>query len=658
VTTRACIIAATVAAGVVACATPRADGEAMSERRAILVSFDALSEARVRELPRTAVPHLHALFDDGACAAYAVAAFPSVTAPGHAAIWTGAYGDVNGVAANLQPRLPRDRHALDDLENAFAAGPLRAEPIWITAALNGVRVVAHHPTQAPQPPGYRPLRGEPDATLRAARERAERALQLPIADVMNGYNRVFTRGIAVTHHGAPTRPATGWKGLEALPTGAVPPREAAWQVLEDSVFAIFYGQDRYTHVRIALERDAGRGVEAMASPADTTALRSRPLARHFSEALELPVENGRAYLRARLFELSDDGREFLLYHPALGVVETNRADVSEAYDAVVRGWAGNGAYLMGPQGFGTPLTDGGDGSAEDRYLETLEFVTRQFIRGAEWGWNERRARLLVDYHPVADEIDHTFYGLLARETPGHDPAVAARIERVRERGWILVDLRMQHLMELVRRDPNSALFVTGDHGMRPYWRVFRPNVALRDAGLLATAPDGSLDLARTRAFAPNGFWIAVNRADRPAGIVTGDDVAATLAAAEIALRSARDENGEPIVTRVWRADQDTLLGLGGPVGGDLYFELARGFYYDWRIEGGLVDDVAPNAGHGFPPTAEDMHTALCAFGTSFPARRSRSAFTIDAAPTVAEWLHMPAPPHARGRSRLAELGGG
>jgi predicted AlkP superfamily phosphohydrolase/phosphomutase len=122
----------------------------------VLISIDALSEARVQGLPRDVAPHLHALFEEGACAAYAVPAFPSVTAPGHAAIATGAWGDVNGVAANRQPRLPQDRNRLTELDDAYRFGPLRAEPIWITAALAGLDVVSLHFTQSPQPPGYPP----------------------------------------------------------------------------------------------------------------------------------------------------------------------------------------------------------------------------------------------------------------------------------------------------------------------------------------------------------------------------------------------------------------------------------------------------------------------------------------------------------------------
>jgi hypothetical protein len=145
-------------------------------RRAILLSLDALSEQRVRALPDGVAPNLKAMFRDGACAAFALPAFPSVTAAGHAAISTGAFGDVNGVAANLQPILPRDRNRMTDLESGYLAGPLRAEPIWITAALAGLDVVSHHFTQGPQPPGYRPVSTGDDDRFALARARAERAL--------------------------------------------------------------------------------------------------------------------------------------------------------------------------------------------------------------------------------------------------------------------------------------------------------------------------------------------------------------------------------------------------------------------------------------------------------------------------------------------------
>jgi predicted AlkP superfamily pyrophosphatase or phosphodiesterase len=70
------------------------------ERRAILVSFDALNETRVRStLPAESIPTFLSFFDQASCADGARPMWPSVTAASHAAIWTGVYGDVNGVVA-------------------------------------------------------------------------------------------------------------------------------------------------------------------------------------------------------------------------------------------------------------------------------------------------------------------------------------------------------------------------------------------------------------------------------------------------------------------------------------------------------------------------------------------------------------------------------
>ncbi|HYW14514.1 MAG TPA: alkaline phosphatase family protein, partial [Longimicrobium sp.] len=182
-----------------ACAPPRPSAPAPAPaRRAILVSFDALNERRVLEtLPAEAVPNFRALFAGGACAEYARPAFPSVTAPGHASLWTGAYGNVNGIAANNQPPLPQDAHSLTERVSGFEYAALRAEPIWITAAAAGLSVVGHHATQAPGVPGYPPVRTGEDA-LAGSRARAASALALPAARVLNGYNRELAPGRVIT----------------------------------------------------------------------------------------------------------------------------------------------------------------------------------------------------------------------------------------------------------------------------------------------------------------------------------------------------------------------------------------------------------------------------------------------------------------------------
>jgi hypothetical protein len=66
-------------------------------------------------------------------------------------------------------------------------------------------------------------------------------------------------------------------------------------------------------------------------------------------------------------------------------------------------------------------------------------------------------------------------------TPRFDPALAERYAAFHRRAWQLVDMLIGHLMGLAGDDAAAALFVTGDHGTRPYWRLFRPNAVLREA---------------------------------------------------------------------------------------------------------------------------------------------------------------------------------
>lgn len=635
-----------------ACAGPPRQGHppaAAAPRRAILVSFDALNERRVLEtLPAEAVPSFRRLFADDACAEYAVPAWPSKTAASHASLWTGAYGDVNGIAANWQPPLPRDRHAITEGVSGYGSAALRAEPLWITAALAGRRVVGHHPTQAPGVPGYAPVTSGDSGAMAPWREAAREALRGGRALVLNGYNRHYAPDLAITERTAPPRPAIGWRNLERL--GAIlPPREIAWAVGGDSVFALVYGRGTYTSVLIAPVRDAAAGVTAEAAPADRIPVRGRPLARHFSAALPLDVAGGRIHLRIRVFALAPDASRFLIFQPAVSIVEGNDPAEARAYVDAIGGWIGNGAQdlLIGGQ-FGPRLQDGGSGDAELRYLESLELVTRQFMLGSEWSWS-RSPDLMVDYFPAADEVDHLWYGFTAPETPDIVPEVAAKIQAMRARAWELVDLRLEGLLRFVAAEPGAALFVSGDHGMRPTWRIFRPNVALAAAGLLALDDSGRAVAARTSAYSPDGLYVMVNTRDWRDGTVPAESVAAVTRRAERAIRSVRGADGEPVVTRTWIVPGPDTLGRGGPVGGELYYETGPGYVWSREALGPAAEPVRVGADHGFPSISPDMYTVFCAAGAAIAPGRREAARTIDVAPTVSAWLGIPAPRHARGR---------
>lgn len=642
-----------------ACAAPPpaaepspAEGVASGGRRAILVSFDALAERRALEtLPPDAIPALRTLFERGACAEYALSAWPSKTSASHAAIWTGAFGDRSGVAANWQPTLPRDRHRITDLSSGYAAATLRAEPIWVTAGLAGRRVVGHHPTQAPGVPGYPPVTGSRDAAHATARAVASSALSDPDVVVLNGYNVTYERDLALTAEQAPPRPASGWRNLDRLGS-ALPPLEVAWLAGRDSVFAVFHGSDRYSQVLVAPVRDAAQGVVAAAAPVERESPRGRELARHFSDPIAMAVPDGRVYARVRLFSLAPDGSDFLLFQPALQVVEGNHPEAAADYAGTIGGWTGNGAQnLLWTGAFGPTLRDGGDGTAELRYLESLEYVTRQFMRGSEWAW-QRGPDLQLDYFPLVDETDHMWYGEVVAASPAHRAEIADQVQAMRVRAWTLVDLRLGALQRLVAGDSTAALFVTGDHGMRATWRIFRPNVALAAAGLLVVDDSGRIVAARTRALAPDGLYVMANTTDWLDGTVPPDSAPGVLALADSVLRAVRGADGEPVVTRTWIVTGPDTLGRGGPVGGGLYYETAPGYDWSEAAVGEVTSAGRASGEHGFPSISPDMYTVLCAMGEAFSARRLGPARVIDAAPSVAAWLGIPAPRFSEGRTAI------
>ncbi|CAN5828845.1 hypothetical protein BH23GEM6_BH23GEM6_25280 [soil metagenome] len=627
-------------------------------RSALVISIDALSESRIREtLDPRSVPTLLEIFDGGACAASAVPAFPSATAAGHAALWTGAYGDVSGISANWQPRLPRDQNTLLNGVSGYLADGLRAEPIWITAARAGLRVAAHHPTQAPGAPHYRSVLSGEDNSLAGRWTEAQRLLSLGDVLIMNGYNRLLAPDGVVSEVISNPRSPDRWLGISDLSSG-VEPLEISWTVGADSLHALLFGGDVYDRGLISNVRDVARGVRVIAAALETESPLNRPLARHFSDPLHGLVEGVPVSLRFRLFSLSPDGSAFRLFQTSAHEVQGSDQARTERYVREIGGWVGNASIgLLRAGAFGTPLSRGGDGTAEAHYLETAELLTLQYMRGVEWLQLALQPQLLLDYFPLADEIDHEFLGMVDRRFPGHDPQLAARAQHVRERGWQLVDLRVQHARNTVGVDSHNAMFISGDHGMRPAWRVFRPNVALRDAGLLQTDEAGAIDLTSTRALSLNGYWININSTDWKGGIVEPAQSGILMDRIEALLLGLRDSAGDPIVSRIWRSAEHPALGLGGPVGGDLYFDVQLGYSMSADLQGRVVSDSRPEGKHGYPSVDTDMHTALCMASISVDPRRIGVVRVIDLAPTVAEWLGIPSPPDARGRSLLEDLSG-
>ncbi len=620
-----------------------------SSHRAIVISFDALNERRVTgSVAPERIPALHALFDAGACAASARPAFPSVTAAGHASLWTGVYGNVNGIAANTFQRLPSSTHTILETVNGFSSDGLRAEPIWISAALGGVSVVGHHVTQAPQPPGYPVDDGEAPRRFDDARRRASRALQHPRLSVVNGYNRILMAPRVVTRANVQLTDARVWRGVAASEGGDIAfdlPLGDDALVRGDSLHLLLrlHPAGDSAQLFASFSRDFASAVRIMPHAEEDAPVRGRQLARYFSAPVVLPLAGGvRASMRLRLFALDARDTSFTLFVPGMQLADANRPSFTAAYDSAVPGWVGNSAVGLWESGaLGRTLIDGGDGRAERRWMESAELLTRGFMEGSAWSWHRFAPRLQLDYFPLGDDIDHALYGFLDPQRPGYDAALAGRIAALRDRMWELVDLRLEGVMRLTREDGNTRLFVAGDHGMRATWRTFHPNAALRAGGLLSVGANGRIDLSHSRAASPNGYWITVNRGRRRSGVVADRDAGGVMDSVRAMLLGLRDEWGRPVVTRVFdvRDAGSESLGIGGPGGGDIYYEVADGLSWSTVATGPVLSPLRrPMGTHGFPSTAPEMHTVSCTWGSRVTPARLPVARLTDVVPAVESWL--------------------
>jgi hypothetical protein len=299
------------------------------EARVLFVSLDGLGyqnltqDAAGRELTT-----LHHLASKGVIAPLQTT-FPSKTAAGHAALFTGAWSGVSGIFSNTNPRTPKTQYSLKETLTGFRSETLRAEALWTTAARQGVPAAAYQATQL-----------------------------YPFTPESTGS-------------------ATSWNGYQSW---TIAPQRV---ITEKDVNAAGFLKDgplEFQIVRIAgglRVSFASSSVVVRPAPVETVSPRGgRKLARHFSEPLWVEANGIRTGVYFRLFAFTPTS--FLLFRtPAQELAVANPKpgfDLQQATGPFVPNSA-TSIYERG--GFGPRLHEGGTGEAERRYLETLELVVRQ-----------------------------------------------------------------------------------------------------------------------------------------------------------------------------------------------------------------------------------------------------------------------------------------
>lgn len=362
-------------------------------------------------------------------------------------------------------------------------------------------------------------------------------------------------------------------------------------------------------VRVALT-SGKQAVNVPLAPLETEPPRKRDLARRFSGPLllESPAP---AALYFRLFELGENG--FRLY-----VTPWQELGTSVPLERIFReagGFIGNGPTALLDKGLISPA----------EYLEAMELVIRQMTRHAIWLQKKFQPRLMQSYLPFPDEIDHMW---LPAARSGD-----AQAREWRRWGYIAIDRGAAEFAKLAGDRNKDHLLWVSDHGMAVVTKSVPVGELLRQAQLDSRA-------------AYLYHSILVNTTDWKQGVVPLTGRAAVVEQARRALSGAEG------ITSFFTPEQDgEKYGIGGPAGGDLYFDFAPGYGPAARRGGG---QDRPRGAHGFLPTRRDMQAICIAAGPRIRAGAEWPEIRIiDIAPMIAELLGFPAPATFRGRSPLA-----
>jgi len=598
---------------------------AQTPTKVIVLAWDGAVPAFVHEMLRSEqLPNLAKLIEGGAFADDVIPCFPSLTAPAFASLWTGAPPRITGISGNRVPRLPRSQFTILESSAGFNNALLQAEPLWASAERAGRRVVVTHV----------PFGGD----------KSDRGVHF------QGYRGIAGRDGVINDRTSKPQPAQSW---ENLPSSIVPPLEITFTIGASRFYGLLIDdpsdpQKGYDTLLVATARD-GKEVKAK--------LKGEPAGPggelFWSKPIDVKTNDGRdATVYLRLFDLKPDGGVFLLFftRPAREIV--SRPDLVDTANSASRAFIGNGANPLYNQGaLGPTLPNGGDGTAEARYLETVSFAQHQLAETNRWALEQLPWDLFVAYTPFPDEAEHMWRGFLEPGLPGFRQDIADRLRPLLQQVYRLSDELLGLLM--THRTENTIVALISDHGMEGTHRLVAINKLLQEKGILAVDERGRVDLPRTKAIYPaiNNGYLLINSTDRKGGIVSPEERNDLIQRIRELLFEIRDGERQ-VVTGVYNAQTDgDAKGIGGESGGDIYIDLLPGYEPDPKLGAAeLVAKREPHGMHGFNPLRPSMRTLMVLNGPGVQVGHQLHGVRIlDFAPTLAELLKVPIPKDATGR---------
>ncbi|MEU0603843.1 alkaline phosphatase family protein [Streptomyces sp. NPDC006393] len=148
--------------------------------------------------------------------------------------------------------------------------------------------------------------------------------------------------------------------------------------------------------------------------------------------------------------------------------------------------------------FGPRLADGGDGSAEDVLLSSLDCVARSFAAATDAVLTGHHTGLVVVYLPMTDDAGHELLGWCDPGSGAHRPDIADAVWTRLRRAYQGADTILGRVLD--RAGEHDTVLLGADHGMTGTTALVHLNGPLLTAGLATADRDGTLDARRSQVF--------------------------------------------------------------------------------------------------------------------------------------------------------------
>jgi len=305
-------------------------------------------------------------------------------------------------------------------------------------------------------------------------------------------------------------------------------------------------------------------------------------------------------LLLRLWRRPSDG-EWIILHSGIWQIRTAPSVEKTEFFNIVGPFVGEGlgsAYRLGM--FGPRLVEGGDGTAEQLFVESIAQMATYFRRSSLNVVNRYPgADLYMFYQPCIDDVAHEVIGWCDPQSKAYQSKIADRVWEVVKQVYRMAD---QHLADLLTHfGEASTIIVSSDHGMMGMTHRCYVNEALAHAGLFAFDSQGGVDLARTKILyhpANNGsLW--VNEKMYAGGIVRSEERDEIVHHAIVVLKELHlEESGAVVLQEIYPADSEENAGWM-PEMGDLFVVAADGFEFsaDRSPNGQVLVQTLKSANH-------------------------------------------------------------